>query len=335
MSDIASELNISKNTVSRALRGLSGVSDSVRKKILAQAESSGYKVKIKENTLLHIVMVHMEALLDDNFFWPKVLSGIMNFAANQGISIRVVTVDSNKDNTASIMSIDNQKCDGILAINDLDDRTLRQLSELKLPLVVIDYFSDIINCDFVVTANRIGIHKVLSHLIENNHKRIGFIGNINWRYSFQERFDAFRSYMAKCNLPVDNDYVWLDSEYKDLSYFRKKIKQFLPSENAVTAWVCVNDVMAVDLINALKENGYKIPDDFSVVGFDNIAYPGTQVLTTLEVQIKSLGQRAIEQLMCRIEFPEKAHEILCIDTKLIIRDSVKKLPEESYSENSS
>jgi LacI family transcriptional regulator len=178
----------------------------------------------------------------------------------------------------------------------------------------------------VVSANRQGIYKALSYLIENNHKKIGFIGNINWRYSYQERFDAFCYYMKKFNLPINNDFVWLDSDYNDLSYFRKKIKQFYPSEDTVTAWVCVNDVMAIDIINTLKEAGYKVPDDFSVIGFDNTAsYPGAQALTTLGVQVKALGQRAIEQLMCRIEFPDKAFEILSIDTKLLIRDSVKML----------
>jgi DNA-binding LacI/PurR family transcriptional regulator len=323
MDTIASELGISKNTVSRALRGLSGVSDSVRKKIIAQAENSGYIVKHKMAALLQIVMVHRKALMEDIFFWPSVLSGIMNFAADQGVSIRVVTVDSDNDGRNSLLSINNQKCDGLLVVNDIDDNTLLQMADLKLPMVVVDYYSDLVDCDFVLTANQNGIYKALTNLIENNHTKIGFLGNIDWRFSYRVRYEAFCYYMNKLGLPTTEKYHWLDAGYNDHSYFYKKVKQLMPDDNAPTAWICVNDVMAVDLAHVLKKEGYNVPDDVSIIGFDNSTYPGAQYLTTLEVQVKSLGQRAIEQLLLRIESPDKPHETLSINTSLIVRSSVR------------
>jgi len=325
MDVIAAELGISKNTVSRALRGLSGVSDDVRKKIIAQAEGSGYIVKVKPANMQHIVMVHRKSLMEDVFFWPSVLSGIMNFAADQGVNIRVITTDYIKENGSLSTLIRSQKCDGLLVVNDIDDNSIKQLSEMKLPMAVVDYHSDVADCDYVISANKNGIYKAVTHLIENNHKKIGFIGNVDWQYSFQARYEAFCYYMDKFDLPVDDNYIWLDSKYNDLTYLRDKIKKFMPAGDAATAWICINDVVAVDFSRALKEEGYSVPDDASIIGFDNSIYPGAQTLTTLEVQVKSLGQRAIEQLMLRIETPEKPYETVSINTKLIIRNSVKRL----------
>ena len=127
------------------------------------------------------------------------------------------------------------------------------------------------------------------------------------------------------DLPVDDNYVWLDPGYTDHAFLRSKVKKHMGSDDAVTAWICINDVMAVDLSNALEREGFRIPDDVSVVGFDNSTYPGAQSLTTLEVNVRSLGQRAIEQLMLKIASPGKPYETLSIGTSLIIRDSVKKI----------
>lgn len=325
MESIAAELGISKNTVSRALRGLSGVSDEVRRKITARAEGHGYKIKNKSTVMRHITMIHLKSLKQDNFFWPSVLSGIMNFAADRGISIRAVTVESGKDYRNSVLSVKSQQCDGIVIVNDIDDECLKLLAATGLPMVAVDYFNDSIECDYVISANRNGVYKALSYFISCNHKKIGYIGNKNWRFSYQARYDAYRYYMNEFGLPIDENYVWLKGDYNDLSYFQKKIDKTLIKDDAPTAWLCVNDVMATDFSNALNEAGYTVPDDFSLIGFDNSTYPGAQSLTTLEIQMKALGQRAVEQLLLRMDNPKKPYETLSINANLIIRNSVKNI----------
>jgi len=323
MDKIAAELGISKNTVSRALRGLSGVSDSVREQIITQAEDMGYRLKLKQSSILNIIMVHRKALMDDIFFWPSVLSGIMNFAADQGVSIRVVTVDNGKEGGKSLSPISAQKCDGLLVVGDIDEDSLYQLSGMRMPMVAVDYFSELVDCDYILSENKNGIYKALKHLIDNNHTKIGFIGNADWRYSFKIRYEAFRYYMEQFGLPINEDHIWMDPSYTNYTYFREKIRLFKDADEAATAWVCINDVMAADFAHVLQEEGYSIPDDVSIIGFDNSPYPGAQILTTLEVQVKALGQRAIEQLLFRIDAPDKPNEILSINTTLVIRDSVK------------
>ena len=332
MESIAIELGISKNTVSRALRGLSGVSEDVRQKIVTLAEDSGYKIKSETGTLYHIVMVHRKVLAEDLTFWPVVLSGIMTFAADKGISIRVITIDSENGNgnNSQLQSIKSQKCDGLLVVSDIDDKSLHTLTEFNLPMVVVDYHSDIFDCDYVVTANRKGIFKALSHLVENNHTKIGFVGNKADRYSYRERYHAYRYYMQEFGLLVDDRNVWLDVGYHEYDFYKRKIDELGNKElnhncNLATAYLCVNDAMAVDFAIALGEYGYHVPDDISIVGFDNIGYPGGRLFTTLDVKKQAMGKRAVEQLLAKISNPEKTFETISINTELITRDTVKKL----------
>jgi len=330
MESIAIELGVSKNTVSRALRGLSGVSDDVRQKVVTLAENSGYQVKVRNDPLYNIVMVHRKILTEDLTFWPVVLSGIMTFAADKGISIRVITIDNENSNGSQLKAIKEQNCDGFLAVSDMDDKILRQLAEINLPTVVVDYHSDVADFDYVITANRNGIFKAISHLAENNHTRIGFIGNKANRYSYRMRYAAYRFYMEEFGFSIDEENIWPDVEYNDYDFFRKKIDELTDGESKdksklATAYLCVNDVVAVDFAHVLKERGYAIPGDISIIGFDNIVYPGGKLFTTLDVKKPDLGKRAVEQLLARISNPSKAFETVSITTTLIQRDSVKKL----------
>lgn len=324
MDMIAAELGISKNTVSRALRGLSGVSEETRQKIISFATENGYRVKQKNATLLHVAMIYKKSLNNDLVFWPSVLSGIMEYAADKGVSIRIFTVDSNNDSEL-LFSLREQTIDGLLIINDLEDSLLRQLMSLNKPMVVADSFHDGIDCDYVNTANRNGIYKAISHLTENNHQRIGFIGTKDWKISFQARYDAYLHYMGKFGLPIDDQFIWLGANWSDYDYFRERIALLQNRKIAPTAWLCVNDAMAVSFAHVLNEYNYRIPEDISIIGFDNATLPLMSTLTTLNVEEKELGQRALEQLMVRIKSPKPPFVSIYLNTTLIVRNSVKRL----------
>ena len=323
MDSLAASLGVSKNTVSRALRGLSGVSDEMRTQIIALADEMGYKMKAKENPLLHVVMIYRKSLTDDVFFWPGVLGGIMDCAADKGISIRALTADTNGNAASLSLALREQKCDGLLIVNDIEDNTLRQLAGLKLPMVVVDYHTDSIDCDYVNTDNQNGIRQAIAHLVAHHHHRIGFISNADRLYSFEERLAAFRHHMGKQALTVDERFIWLDAGYEDYVYLKEKIRLLETADTPPTAFICVNDVMAANFTRALADTGRCVPDDISIIGFDNSTLPGGTAFTTLEVQRRALGLRSLEQLMLRIAAPDRPFETLHINTTLIVRDSVK------------
>lgn len=328
---IADELNTSRNTVSKALRGLPGVSDELRQRIVEYATEVGYSSNsfgdgVAHGRQVNIVMVCRKDFFSQTSFWSQVFYGIMAYSGQNNISIRTVTIDTdNKDKSSSSLTSPTMPCDGYLVVGTISDELLSRINETSLPLVVVDYYNNDIECDYINTDNSRGIYKALQCLVQNNHKRIGFINNIEGAYSFNQRYEAYLKYMELLKLPVDKKYVWHDAVYSDTHYYTEKLRKLYTLPDFPTAWICVNDNTALAFHNALTEMNIKVPDDISIIGFDNITDVFTPFLTTIDVPQRAMGRQAIEQLLYRIENPEKPFVSIQINTTLVERSSVKRL----------
>ncbi|HHY83123.1 MAG TPA: LacI family transcriptional regulator [Clostridiales bacterium] len=327
---IADKLNISKNTVSKALRGMPGVSDELRRNIIQIAEELGYLKNSSNNGVqgdiqVNITLVCRKEFFNEASFWSQVFFGIMDYSGkNNNISIRTITVDKD-EKTYSALNFTSMPCDGYLVVGTISDELLLKINETGLPMVVVDFYNNEIECDYVNTANSRGIYKAVKYLYENNHARIGFISNREGAYSFSQRYEAYLKYMKHFDLPTNEKYIWLDAVYEDTQYYKDKMQKLYSQPDFPTAWICVNDNTALAFYNALKEMNISVPDDISIIGFDNIASIFTPFLTTIEVPRKAIGQRAVEQLMHRINNPNEPYVSIQINTTLVERSSVKKL----------
>ncbi|AEM77888.1 substrate-binding domain-containing protein [Thermoanaerobacter wiegelii] len=185
--------------------------------------------------------------------------------------------------------------------------------------------------DYINSANEKGVYDAINYLIQNGHKKIGFIGNNEWSYSFKKRYQAYIMYMEEFKIQIDEKFVWLDINLKgpnfleDMDYFKKKID--VNDTDFPTAWICANDKIALAFMRSLSELNIKVPEDVSVIGFDNIdistiSYPA---LTTINVPKQQLGVKAIQQLLYRLESPTKIYEDIKLSTNLVIRNSVKSI----------
>lgn len=328
LENISETLGVSKNTVSKALRGAPGVSDDLRQKIVQLATEIGYKKIVQPvgNSLKDITVIGRKCFLAEATFWPKVLYGITHYASDKEIKISIANIDETKEeNPATLSSIISHDSDGYIIIGTIGDYLLGKIAATRVPTVVVDHFSKAVDCDYINSSNRIGIYKAVKHLYAANHRKIGFIGNSYFASSFQERYAAYLESMDEFSLSVQSDFVWLDAEYLDTQYYINKINLYREYDNFPTAWVCINDKTALSFMNALMELGIKVPDDLSLVGFDNItdfSYPG---LTTVEVPKQSLGEKAVEQILYRSQNPEAPYVNIILNTQLIQRGSVKSL----------
>jgi len=338
---IADELNVSINTVSKALRGMPGVSDEMREKIIQLAQELGYK---KNNTHLgsdnsiSISLICRKSFFEDPTFWSHVLFGIWNFSGQNNISIRTVPIDPGGENdTVNMAAITGAPSNGYIVIGTINDELLKKIISTKVPTVVVDYYSNDVDCDYINSANDKGIYMAVKYLYQNNHKNIGFINNKEGAYTFHQRYIAFLKYMEYFKLPVDERFVWHDAVYNDTmhytGYYIQKIKALRHLSNFPTAWVCVNDSTALAFYNALKELEIKVPDDVSIIGFDNISSIYEPFLTTIDVPQVSMGQRAVQQLLYRIKHPGEPFISIQMNTTLIERSSVKNLAEINKDKN--
>lgn len=327
---IANELSTSKNTVSKALRGLPGVSEELRQKIIKFAEDAGYiksTVNLTNNDMpVHITLVCRKSFFSEPSFWSQVFYGIWDFSGHNNISIRTVTIDMDNEDSLLVASASiSNPCDGYVIVGTISDELIQKISETSLPMVVVDNYYNDIECDYINTANGRGIYKAVKHLYLNNHKNIGFINNTEGAYSFTQRYEAFLKHMELFRLTVDSRFIWHDAVYIDTQYYVEKIKALRSLPNFPTAWVCVNDNTALAFFNALKELKIKVPDDISIIGFDNISGIFAPFLTTIDVPQKAIGWRALEQLIHRIKNPGEPYVSIQINTSLVERSSVKRL----------
>lgn len=325
---ISISLNISKNTVSKALRGAPGVSDELREKIVNLATEIGYKKNSStlKNSLKNITIVCRKSFLAEVTFWSQVFYGISHYASEKNVKLSIENFDESKeDKPETISSILNHAGDGFIIVGTISDNLLKKIKASNIPLVVVDHFNEDVDCDYINSSSKSGIYKGIKYLYENNHKSIGFISSSTLDYSFVERYEAYLKYMNKFELAVYKEFIWLDGVYLDTEFYKNKINKIKNHKNFPTAWVCVNDTIALTFMNALNEMGFKVPEDISIIGFDNISeflYPG---LTSIDVPKQIMGEKALERLICRLENNDEIYENIILNTRLVERSTVKKL----------
>ncbi|HHY82075.1 MAG TPA: LacI family transcriptional regulator [Clostridiales bacterium] len=327
---IAKDLNVSKNTVSKALRGMPGVSEILRKRIIDLARETGY---IKSGTqqsglderAVNIILICRKSYFNETTFWSQVFYGIWDFSGQNNISIRTITIENTADELSAVAVTSNSVYDGCIIVGSIREELLEKIAEAKKPVVVIDCYSNEVECDYINSANGRGIYKALKYLYDKNHRKIGFINNIEGAYSFTQRYEAFVRYMGHFGLAVDERFVWKDAVYIDTKYYKEKISALRHLAEFPTAWICVNDNTAMAFYNALTELGIRVPEDISIIGFDNIASIYTPFLTTIDVPQKAMGKKAMQQLLLRIQHPEEPCVSIQMNTSLVERDSVRAL----------
>jgi len=320
---IAKELGTTKNTVSRALRGKPGVSDELREKIVALAAKYEYKKKkSSEQTPLKITMVCNNSMPTDTFFWPTVMGSIFEYSAQHQISINNVIVDMIKDDIKGIMPLQEKHCDGILILGTIPEPQFVRIAELGLPIVAADHYSDFIECDYVNAANENGIIKAVDLLFKKGHRQIGFINNETapYIYSLTKRYQGYVRRMNELGLTIDPRFVWQNASYFNSKYFAQQLNKL--NGDMPTAWICANDVTAYNFSAVLMERGIKIPEDISLIGFDNVPGMFPIQLTTFEVPQYSMGQRALARLVRRINHPSEPFENIELFTRLVDKGSV-------------
>lgn len=336
MKDISEKLNISINAVSLALNSKAGVSEETRKMVLDVAEEIGYLEKstkfIQSYASKNICILIRKLYFEDNYFYSKIMMGIVEEARKNGYDTITCMLDENEKGIPAC--IENRKVCGIIVIGVIDDEYLMNLKSYKLPVVLVDHTSLVESTDSILTDNKLGSFKITKLLLDRGYKEIGFFGDLEYSLSIKERFFGYKEAINKF-IPFDkenklmdfiNTYSVLDNleEYiinQDYEGIKEKIKclQDIPE-----AFVCSNDNAAIMLISALKEMGYSIPRDVAVVGFDDIALSLFVIpnITTVRVEKDFMGRKAVKRLLWRLNHKDDPNENIVMSVNVVERDSI-------------
>lgn len=330
MSDIAEKLGVSVVTVSNALGSKDGVSEELRKKICETATKMGYKAshtKSEKKVLQRpeagksVGILTAERFVGDRgtFYW-ELTANVSNRLSELSIYTVYESVSStNEENQVIPKMIAENKIDALIVIGQMKKCYIKLLSEITLPVLFVDFYDNRYDVDAVVSDNYYGGYIITNHLIEMGHKKIGFFGNVTDTSSIHDRFLGYIKCMMENNLEYNKDWTLNDRNEYGLLYTKIKFPEIMP-----TAFVCNCDETAFRVISALKSKGCRVPEDISIVGYDNYTVSNICIpkITTVEVDLKKMAFAAAEIIVKKISDHSyrEGRKVIC--GKLIVKDSV-------------
>lgn len=325
MKDIAACLGISTVSVSKALTGKDGVSSQMRDMIRQKAEEMGYMYSAtksgKESRKFNIgvlVDAHYVQEQSGNFYFKMYQSIVLKLAQNHYSGILEILTEDMLQKMELPKVITDQKVDGIISLGKIEESYLKKVQETNLPLVYLDYYDQNMDIPSVITDNTYGTYMLMDYLIRKGHKKIAYVGDIHATPSILDRYLGYLRGLIEHHLSFREEYVICDRDKRG-----QYIDPVLPKDMP-TAFVCNCDDIAKMLMEKLTALGYSLPDDISVVGFDNapIAELTTPGLTTVQVDMDSMTQMSCDLLLRMIAGETDIHGRKVISGQLIIRDSV-------------
>jgi LacI family transcriptional regulator len=329
MRDIADQLGVSSVTVSKALNDKDGVSEELKLKIKHLAEEMGYRYNamaksMKEGLSYNIGVIVPErfAGMEQSSFYLNVYQSISRVLENYGyygILHILNSEDEKKQNLPRIYY--EQKVDGFIILGQISKKYIEKIQGIELPKVFLDFYDEHAEIDSVITDNFYGAYEITNYLLHNGHREIAYVGNLYSTSSIQDRFLGYYKSLLEHKVELKQDYILNDRDEHG-TYIDIAIPERLPS-----AFVCNCDQVAHNLVHKLTKLGYKVPEDCSVVSFDNDIYatitePG---LTTVEVDIEEMANNAVSFTLEKIKDPKKTFGRVLVKGKIVYRKSVRKI----------
>lgn len=326
MQYIADQLGISKNSVSLALNGRPGVSEETREQVIQLAGRLGYTLPGGRTGEKHNILVLIpEYIRDDRYFYNDIYWEIDNCSARSGLSAIMSIVTSRMELQKELPPVCNElSFSGVLAIGILSPDYMSFLKKKFSSIVTVDHccYGSQIPC--VVTSNINGCYTITKEVIRRGHKRIGFVGSIFTTDSIFERWCGFQLAMNESGLACDRFNIKNESPLGVLLSDAGEIKGLLREMSELpTAFVCGGDRIAIACINALSSLGLRVPEDISVVGFDDIEISQliSPRLTTMHVKRHHMARVAVSELT-RLIRSQSCLQKTCLYAELVERESL-------------
>lgn len=324
MSDIAKDMGISTVSVSKAISGKDGVSDELREKIIRRAEELGYqysKNKVSQTSDSKTIGVLVaDKFINDETFYSKIYQIIvmeLTKVDSYGM-MEIIPSKSVKKGIPPIV-LQNDKVDGLILLGHLPVEYITQIQEYHLPIVCLDFYDDHIKADSVISDNIYGACQITRYLIDHGHTKIGFIGSYHQTSSIMDRYIGYYKAMVQADLSICKEWI-LEDRDADGKYIDIVFPDDMP-----TAFVCNCDDVAFIVIKKLKRMGYRIPEDISIVGFDNSIHAElcSPKITTFDVNVDGMVKNAVDIILRKVDNPEYTVGRVIVTGNMVERKSAR------------
>lgn len=328
--DVAERAQVSIATVSRVLNASGYVSPELDQRVRAAIADLGYTPNMVARNLRRSESVTLGLLIPDssNPFFAEVARGVEEVCFDRGFTLVMCNTAENADKAATyINNLYQHRIAGfiIVATGQLAP-FLQQLQEENRPFVLVDRPVSGIEADMVVSDNREGGKQALQHLLALGHRRIGFIANASYLETARSRWLGALDALTEAGQVPMPELIYSQGDFSPQSGYAGA-QYLLEQPDPPTAVFALNDLMAYGVLNYAATHGIPVPEQLSVVGFDDIVMSAYTVpsLTTIAQPKIELGRVVSELLLRRIEGDTQPPVYLSLPTQLIVRQSTAAL----------
>jgi LacI family transcriptional regulator len=337
--DVARALDLSRNTVAKALNNSNTVAYETRYMVIKKAYEMGYSklspellniFKIKDD-LKKCKTVVVFARRELSAFWNRIIMGISEELNKNNCRLQLNFI-SEEDEENHILPLDMQTdLSGIIILSVFHRSYLELILKKDVPAVFLDGPSNVYEFadlgDILLFEGYNSTKILTEHLLSQGMRRIGFIGDITYCRTIKDRYEGYLAALNQYGIKPEEKYIF-NRHVKHRYYRQEEVVKVMESlTDMPEAFVCANDDIAKDVMLWLKKKGIRIPKDVAVTGFDDKEEVGllSPSLTTVHIGNQRMGRRLVQILMWRMENMDLPKEIVTINTKTIIRESsVKK-----------
>ena len=330
--ELAKILNLSEAAISMALNGKSGVSTKTRNLVLETANKYGYdftktKQKNKLNGTINYIIYRKDGAIlkiQHTPFFIALTESIEEHCKKKGCSMATITITDDTEVSRQLQRYITPDCVGIILLGtEMHREDFFPFAYLPYPIVVLDTFFNSTKMDCILMNNEAGAYNATRFLIKKRQTQPGYLRSSYNMYNFETRAEGFNKALRDAGLSPSNSVTHylspsMEGAYADMMELLKN------GTKPVDCYFADNDLIAAGVMKALKEFGYKIPNDVGIVGFDNtsICTYIEPKLTAINVPIRYMAELAVNRL---IEVTQTKHYRpikVEVNTNLVIRDSV-------------
>lgn len=315
-------------TVSNALNQKKGVSRKASDEVFRVAKELGYFNTNTINKIRLVIYKQNGLIIDDTPFFSLLIDGIEQECRASGYEMLITNLDArNTGYREQAIQIINEPGAAIVLLGtELSPDELKLFNGAQCPILLLDYWSIDMTYNAVLINNDDSVRKAVNYLFSKGHRNIGHLGGKFKILGFKQRETGYYSAMREIGLEINPVYTielgtTMNGAYLDmLDYLNKK-----PAPRLPTAFFADNDMIALGAMKALLEKGYKIPEDISIIGFDDLPFCeiSSPRLTSLRVPKQEMGRLAVRKIIDMIKGNDNVHVKIQVCTEFIERDSVR------------
>lgn len=331
--EVALKAGVSQSTVSLVLNNKQSIKKSTREKVLQVINELDYHPQRSARNLASQRTGNIGFIISEEHFtraepfYTRIFLGSEFEARHLDYYLLLTSVSKNFSRKELPRFLKEGNIDGIIAAGSMNDKWLYEMAGMEIPIVLIDYFPPRLKWSCVLIDNAEGGRDAAKYLLALGHEKIGFIGGSFTHPSIKERHRGFTLALEETGVHYNPEWVITDEAETRVIDGYYAMKKILAAKDRPTALFAANDAMATGALKAAREAGLEIPEDISVIGFDNIDVTKytNPPLTTMNVRMEEMGAFAIKMILDGIYQKKSLQEKILVPVDLVTRESCRRL----------